>query len=443
MSIWKSLGFRASPYDVSPLKPTAEGAELLVGRSEETIELCTVLEAHSNGVFIISGQPGVGKTSFFNVTQFSLENSQAHCGPHLMCARTLCPIQPTDEPLDVAQRALASLVKSVEEYCALSTRPVPPQTRKISKWINDRGGGSFDLGITILSFGVTFGRSIDLPRYSDTSFERLLDVLTCVISEIVVGLKFEGAFIVLDNIENLDEEKTANLMMTFRDTLFVTPHLWWIIIGQSGLSSLLQAREPRVFERVSGVGLELKPIGIKELHEAIEKRVTLFHAAGDGKAPLSEQVHDHLYQASHGEIRFVFKYGSDICTKVMSGIRIDVMKSGKKIPESTVDEALGRLLVAHQIPNAPAERVLKHIVKEELSGLDLKRKDRELLLQIGEKKVARASMHKEFGLKTMQELSSTLARLHRLHLLVRRQEGRSVTYRPPLCVNISETPAPL
>ena len=75
--MWSKLGFRNSPYNAQPLKPCVEDAELLVGRSDEMVALCTELESTTQGVYVISGQPGVGKTSFFNVTQYLLENSQA------------------------------------------------------------------------------------------------------------------------------------------------------------------------------------------------------------------------------------------------------------------------------------------------------------------------------------------------------------------------------
>ncbi len=430
MNFWRSLGFRASPYDANPLKPIPEDVELLVGRGDELIELCTSLESDTRGVYVISGKPGVGKTSFFNISQYLLENNLASCGPHLLCARTLCPIQPTDGPTDVAMRVVASLVKSVEDYCALSQRPIPRETEKISKWISGKGAVGAQVGITIVGFGGSYGKNISLPNFAETSFERFLDILTCIVSEVVEVLGFEGAFIVLDNIENLEEEKIAQLMMTFRDTLFITPSVWWIIIGQSGLASLLQSREPRVFERLCGPGLELRPIPLKELHAAIEKRVSRFHASGDGKAPLTEPVHDHLYKASHGEIRFVFKYGSDICMKFMTMIRTQVMKQEKRLDEKMVNRALGTYLIKSQIPDNMAERLLKFIVKEELSGLNLRKPDRQVLRVIGEKTVARASHYREFGFKTMQDFSANyLLRLHKLNLLVRTQEGRSVAYR--------------
>lgn len=430
MSIWKSLGFKNSPYDATPLRAASEDVDLLVGREDEMMDLCTALEASKQGFFFISGVPGVGKTSFFNITQFLLESSLAPCGPHLLCARILCPIHPDSTPISVARSALSSLIRSAEEYCRLSSRTLPPETTKLSKWAGDVGSGGFQVGISILGSGGSFGRSVSLPKFVDASFERILDALSCVVSEIVGVLGFEGAFIVLDNIENLDERLTANLLLAFRDTLFTCPNLWWIVIGQSGLASRIKRLESRVFERSSGVGLELKPVSLRLLHDAIEKRVHKFHGLGDGKAPLPEEVHKHLFQASHGEIRFVFKYSNDICIQFFSGIRKSVLAAFHKITEDELNKSLGRALVKHQIPADRAERILKIIIGEELSGLHLKKKELDVLHLIGKFGSARAGEYKQFGLKTSQDFSSNfLSKLHRDNLLIRSQAGRSVIYK--------------
>lgn len=428
--MWSKLGFRNSPYNAQPLLPCNDDSELLVGRQSEMVELCTELEGSTQGVYVISGQPGVGKTSFFNIAQFQMENSLAPCGPHLLCARSLCPIKPEDDSTAVAQRVVTTLVRSVEQYCALSTRPVPPETKKISKWIGARGGGSFDLGITIMSFGANFGRTVDLPSYAEATFERLQDVTTCIVSEIVAVLGFQGVFVALDNLENIDARNLMDLLIAFRDTLFMIPQVWWILIGQSGLGSLVQSTEPKVFERLAGVGLELAPITEKELHAAIELRVQRFHESGDGAAPLPEETHRHLFKASHGEIRFVFKYSNAICTQFIAGIRAQVLKSEKTLKTDEVDKVLGRILVRHQIPADRAERVLTHIVATELDGLHLRPKDKAILRQIGEKNGARPSQFKDFGLKSMQDFSANyLLKMQEQNLLLRTQQGRTVIYR--------------
>ena len=85
--MWESLGFSESPYNTNPLRARAEDVDLLVGRSNEAINFCTQLGTSDNGILVLSGSPGVGKTSFFNVQQYKLENALTDFGPKLLSAR--------------------------------------------------------------------------------------------------------------------------------------------------------------------------------------------------------------------------------------------------------------------------------------------------------------------------------------------------------------------
>lgn len=430
MDLWESLGFKKSPYDASPLKPTQEDVELLVGRTDESIEFITVLESDEQGVIIISGAPGVGKTSFFNINQYLLETQQARFGPKLLAARRLCPIQPNDTARDVVLRALHALCRSTEEFCALYKLSIPKETKKVLKWINSQGSAGFSVGLEILGFGGNIGREVQIPNVNDISFEGLQDVIKVIIGEVVNTLKLEGAFIALDNIENLEDDQLADLLITFRDTLFTVPRVWWVLIGQSGLSSLIQSLEPRVAERMLGKGLELSPISLSELDEAIEKRVARFHRAQGGKAPLPAVIHERLYKASHGEIRFTFKYGNIVCTEFVKGVRIKLKDLAEGQHSTAFNDELGRALIKMQIPESGAEEILKRVVESELEGLNLKAKEKEVLMAIGDKGGARPMEFKSFGFKSMQDFSSNyLSKLHKQHLLQRQQQGKAVLYK--------------
>jgi hypothetical protein len=433
-NMWDSLGFKNSPYNATPLSPTQDDIELLVGRDEEAVELCTSLESAQQGVFAISGVPGVGKTSFLNVQQYLLESQISSFGPHLMAARQLCPIQPSDSPRDVAYRAVYSFVRSIEEYCTTSGMTVPRQTSQIGKWINARGGGGFDIGLQILGCGGSFGRNTELPSVRDVSFEGLRDALHCLVSEVVAELGFSGAFLVLDNIENLADEQLNDLLISFRDSLFEVPCIWWVLIGQSGLGSLIQALDPRVSERMTGASLELDPISLDELNHAIDLRVQRFHSHPSGKSPLTRGVHEHLYRASHGEIRFVFKYSNTICIKLVTDIRqemlILVRKKGEEFSSKLLDGALGRVMVDHQLPEQRAEEALKAIISQDVEGLNLKQREKRILKQIGEKNGARPKDYRDFGCDSTQQFYSRfIGPFHRQHLLLREQEGKAVTYK--------------
>lgn len=439
--MWESLGFRESPYNTSPLRARAEDLDLLVGRATEATDLCTQLGTANNGILVLSGSPGVGKTSFFNVLQYKLENGLNDFGPKLLAARQLCPVQPKDNLKTIALRALDSLIRSVEAWCTQNTQKLPPETEKLSKWLVGTGTSGLSLGISILGCGGSFGRTSQLPKAADASFESISDALSAVTAEIVEVLGFESAVIALDNLENLEDEELGAMLISFRDTLFSIPNLWWVLIGQSGLGSLIQSLDPRVFERMTGSGIEIRPIELEELDEAIALRVAKFHGSKGGKSPLASETYRRLFEASHGEMRFVFKYSNSICAKFVEGMRARVLEShaqknpdspsdSKKRFEQALDKVIGEMMIDDQIGHRAATQYLRTIVESELNGLFLKPKERAVLHGIGKAEKARASDFKSFSLKTMQEFSGNyLTKLYGQKLLTRQQEGRAVIYR--------------
>ena len=437
--MWESLGFRESPYNTNPLKARDEDLDLLVGRETEATELCTQLETATNGILVLSGSPGVGKTSFFNVQQYRLENSLAPFGPKLLAARQLCPVQPGDELKTLALRALDSLYRSVDMWCTQNHMDVPKETKKIGKWLAGAGSSGFDIGISILGCGGNFGRNVELPKSADASFESIADAITAVTAEVVSVLGFTSAVVALDNLENLTDKELGAMLISFRDTLFSTPHVWWVLIGQSGLGSLIQSLDPRVFERTTGSGIEIKPIELDELDQAIALRVAKFHKSKKGKSPLAQETHRRLFEASYGEMRFVFKYSNSICAKFVEKIRSNVLAGAsmqalqskpdfKAHVDLALNNAIGDLMIG-SLSHYLANSYLFQIVEGELEGLFLKQKEKSVLNGIGKATQASASDFKAFGLKSMQDFSSNyLSKLYNQNLLVRRQKGRAVNY---------------
>jgi len=430
--MWKELGFYENPFSTKPLRPIHEDEYLLIGRKEEEIEFATTVESEDEGIYILSGVPGVGKTSFVNVAQFRIENGSTFVDKKLLAARQLTPIQPQDTPRQVALRCVQSLTKSIEIYCDINEISIPKSTTQISKWLSQTSS-DFSIGITILGFGGNIGRSKNLPSINDISFEGLVEILETLSYEVNTELGFQGSFIVLDNLENLDDDKLSELLISFRDTLFSTDYLWWILIGQSGLASLIQSLDPRVFQRITS-STELKPVLSTELKTAVDVRVKKFHEESDkGESPISEKMYQKLYKSSNGEIRFVFKYCQQICISFIQDLRKLVIASEEHEYEDDPDawdKAIGRYLVNNQIKDAKSSSILREIVEKEFNGYNLQPKEKKVLSLIGEKGETRAKEHKDFSIKTMQDFSSNyLNKMHKQHLLLRKQEGRAVLYR--------------
>lgn len=426
--LWEKLGFNENPYSTKPLKVNKADVDLLMGRDAEQVDFLTAIEADNQGVFVLSGIPGVGKTSFFNVQQYLLESGEAPFGPKILAARILCPIQTSDEPKHIAIRCIQSFCKSVEEYCLINKKTFPKETNKIQEWVYQNKPATLNFGISVLGNGGNFGKEVYLPSISETTYETLVELLTTISLEVNRELKFFSSFIVLDNVENLHNDDLSECLTTFRDTLFTIPNIWWILIGQSGLSSLIQSTNPKVFQRLSS-SIELKPIDVENLIKAVDIRVSRFHIGKEGTSPITKEIYLKLYESSNGEIRFVFNYCHDICVNLVQTIRKIMVTEKKGMEDSQFEKLMGTYLVKNQIADNFSDSCLKSIITHEFEGLYLTTKEKQILKKIGELAKVKPKDYTVCGVKTMQEFTTNyLVKFQDQYLLQRRQEGKILTY---------------
>lgn len=430
-TLWTKLGFKENPYDTKPLNVDANDVDLLMGRETEQVDFLTEIEAASEGVFVLSGVPGVGKTSFLNIQQYLVENGKGY-GDVFLAARILCPIQPSDEAKDIAIRCIQSYTKSIQEYCTEKGEKLPKQVQKAIDWVHQNKPSSFEFGISVLGNGINYGKEVHLPNLRDATFETLAELIKTIALEVKSELKFEGSFIVLDNLENLHPDDLSHVLIIFRDTLFTIENIWWILIGQSGLYSLIQSTNPKVAQRISG-SLELKPISVDNLIKAVNIRVQKFHTAqSNGKSLISEEVYLKLFKCSNGEIRFVFNYCSQICVEFVQTVRKFMTTEHVKIDDESFEKFIGKYIIKQEIKNDFALLCLKNIIVDEFEGLYLPNTEKAVLKKIGELVKIKAGDYKqfkEFGIDTLQKFTNNyLVKLADQNLLLRRQEGKNITY---------------
>ena len=218
-------------------------------------------------------------------------------------------------------------------------------------------------------------------------------------------------------------------LTTFRDTLFSVPFIWWVLIGQSGLQSLISTRSPKVFQRLSG-DLELDPIVVDELINAVNIRVEKFQKkSSKGKSPISKNVYTRLFNSSNGEIRFVFKYCNAICLSLIQHVRTEVIKNGVKYDNNLFNDLMSHFIINNQIEDSTANERLEEVVGNHFRGLNLTAKEKAVLKNIGNKVSVSASDYKLFNFKTQQNfVNNYLIILRGKDLLFRRQEGRVISY---------------
>jgi hypothetical protein len=432
MEFWERLGFSENPYNTKPLNVRSKDVDLLMGRNEEQVEFLNAIDSSKEGILVLSGVPGVGKTSFFNIQQFLLESGHAPFGPRLLSARQLCPVNPYDEPRLIAERCVQSLCKSIQIYCSLTGATLPTETKKISEWINRRATANYSIGLTILGNGGSIGRQITVSSLKDTTYEGLVEVIEVMVSEVVSTLNFKGCIIALDNIENLQEDELGESLITFRDTLFSLDNVWWVLIGQAGLNSLIETKDPRVSQRISA-SIDLKPITDDALKRAVDQRVDKFHSGQEkGSSPIPEVIYTKLFESSNGEIRFVFKYCHDICLSLVKKVRAEMQKMENGWGEELFNKLMGNYFVKNEIGEEKCNDLLKELITENFNGLNLSQEIKGILKLIGEKKSVGIKDYKDFkpfGIKTQNEfLHNFLTQLKDKNLLLRKTEGKLVKY---------------
>jgi Cdc6-like AAA superfamily ATPase len=430
--LWKGFGFSGNPYQATPLAPTEEDYGLFVGREDTGIDFRTQIEAEDGCTVVLSGDVGVGKTSLFNIQQYLLFSGKSEFGPKLVPALELTPLDMEDTPTGLARRCVHNAVQSIERFCSDQSLGCPKQITKIKKWLSHTGSAKgFDFGLQILGSGGNVAMSFDAPPVSEATLENWRDVMRAIASETKETLGYSGLFVALDNAENVENQQLAELLMSFRDTLFTVPGVWWVIIGQSGLYSLIDAADKRISQRIQGTGLEIEPLTAEELHTVIERRVRKFRAKKDAASPISREVHTRLYDASRGEIRFVLKTSDALVRRVVADLRkqaAEIRKAGGEKFEKIMMDLLTERLIEGQLPDELMNVSLRALSYHAINDLRLKRKELEVLRQIGGGE-ARASDHAQFKVKTMQDFSSNyLTKMFKSNLLNRRQAGRAVYY---------------
>jgi len=438
--MWDILGFSNNPFSAKPLRIHQEDVDLLIGRKSELENLLSVLSASEGGAIIISGYPGVGKTSFLNISQHLIHEKRTSMNSKIMASREPCYIRAQDNPRDIAQRALWVLSQNAFNFCAEKGSYVPENIKKIHDWMNStHETEGISLNISILGFGGGGARTIKAHRPSDCSFEQLKDIIQAVSREVREYLHFESSFIVLDNTENIADQELSDCLMAFRDTLFEVQGVWWIIVGASGVASSLRSIDPRVADRISA-SIELEPIALKELYGAIEKRVQKFQSTEGGRSPIPQAIYEHLYKASEGEIRYVFQKCNDICREFVAAQKMEVQRAlgisdielsdeDRSEIEREIQLLIGKKMTRNQIPSTVCRGLLRKIIKHEFDGHQLRQADKAVLKKIGDRGSARQRDYKEFGKKSGQDFSQNfLGKLFDRGLLSRSHEGAAVSY---------------
>ena len=268
------------------------------------------------------------------------------------------------------------------------------------------------------------GSGFDVSGSSGHTIRPLADVpLDTLMSKLEMlaiscrGLGFRGLLIAIDNIEMIDSGDIVSLLNKYRDTLFSIRGIWWVLIGQRGLYDLIQAEAPRVSQKIKGTETTLEGLSWSDFHLAVEARKDAFKTRPDAMAPIGDNLLRMLFDASAGEIRYVFQMADSIVTDAIA-----------EDPSLT------------SIPPDFANQLMKSSVMSQITRASLSSQRRRVLHKICTEGPARPKDYKEYGFKNAPHfIQGTLQPLQEAGLVSRSTQGNAALYAPRSLARLADS----
>jgi hypothetical protein len=313
MSLWMDLGFRANPYSTTPIPPTEEGAQLLVGRHHELRRIVRGITS-ADTVPTIEGDNGVGKTSLVSVAAYTLREQ-------FRASETSQVFIPLEEPfqlipggsLDEFRRRVYYAVARafIQHGGTLKGAGLEvPQYQDVESWLGSpvvKGGTG---GVSVLGSGANAGRSRAInvgEGFRDEGFQTTIDgwLRACF------PAREQGGFLCLiDNLELLETSQAARAQLeALRDSLINRPGLRWILCGARGIVRSA-ASSPRI-HGVLSEPIELGPISDADIAEVVRRRIDAFAMSADAYVPVDANGFHHIYRTLNRNLRDSLKYCED------------------------------------------------------------------------------------------------------------------------------------
>lgn len=329
-NFWEKLGLKDNPYDFKPLGINEIGRKLFVGRTNELKKINSLISGNKGGIIIVEGVIGVGKTSFVNIFQYGKWQNEKIL-PSFRKIELPQNIDSINFILSVFSNMLFSMEDVLDSKLLKKYSEHSAAKSYVAKTIESGLGGSF----SILGTGGGVSKQKTISQPSSVLLPTILTTLDKWIKFVIEKTKFDAIIIPIDNFDIIDEKTIISFLNLMRDTLLDRQHVWWIIVGQKGLSSLIEKDAPRVSEVITGKPIVLEPFSLKEINEMIKLRYKILKKSEEVKEIVPNKIIDILYQVSNGESRYILKRITDMILAFMSEF-----PSAKKIPLNVAKKML-------------------------------------------------------------------------------------------------------
>lgn len=309
VSLWVELGFRENPYETSPISPTEEGNELLVGRDRELQRLLREIRSTDTHP-TIEGDNGVGKTSLVSVAGYrALQDFQQGNTTQLFIPMPQ-PFQLTSSatPESFERTVLLRIAQAFIMHHELLRRAGldVPDIDRINAWLNSP---TFRQG-QASAFGLGVGGGSQVNEASGFSESGFRESVRFWLHEAFPTQVAGGFICTVDNLELLETSAAAReLLEAMRDTVLSMPGVRWVLAGARGI--MRSAASSARLQGVLGDPIELLPLPDSSVSEVIARRIVVYGVLDDAYAPVEPDAFDYLYTVMHYNLRNAMKVCQD------------------------------------------------------------------------------------------------------------------------------------
>ncbi len=363
------------------------------------------------GTVVVEGRVGVGKTSFVNVEQYKIWKGIAKT-PHFLPAFETVLLQEDMNPLTFMLSSLSNALYALMNIHGESSVKRNPVFRKILGTISQTVQTSVGVQATVAGFGGGVTRSAALAQPAALLMPMVLSHTDKFVSELH-KLGYEGAIILVNNMDTLDEKFIVGFLSQIRDIALIRPGLIWVLIGREGLFSSLEKNMPRVSEIITGSPVVIKPPSKEDVRIAIERRTKVLRMRDDVKPIMEDEIIDVLYDVSNGEIRYIFKRATDI-----------------------ILQRLIQFPTERYVSKGAGLAILRDLAMKKIASLDLTKRETEVLSLMAKTEHFRVRDHASFSVSSPQAANKYVQKFMRLGLIVREELKKETGYKTTGDVNI-------
>ena len=310
-NLWSKYGFRGNPFDINPLSQDKNSflpvSEAIVGRDFETKEsklITNILRNPGGGRLLVSGNIGVGKTTFVNYHRYIWEH---HAQDRLFTTYKEIVVTQGWRLSDFLLNIISSLVDKLVQVKGEKNIRKIPVLRDILTFSRIFYHTNFSVQASVLGFGGGFAKEERKNLPPAIPEMQLIEYFHKIVSEIK-NMGYSGVFLHIDNLELFSINKlqiAKTFFQEIRDCI-QTPGVYFVFVAKKGFFQEVISPLERVRSVFFGRPILIPPLSKKQVLEAIHRRYELLRIPGKKIVfPIEDIFIEYLYDLYSGKLRYI------------------------------------------------------------------------------------------------------------------------------------------